>query len=189
MCLDYRGVNKHLAFDIYPLCRLEELVELTSGSKYYVTLDLKDAYFQVMLDESSRDVTTFSDAVSLYRFKRLLFGLSCSPAIFSRQMAPLMSPLIRQGWVKNYLGGVIMFAPDFDTLLNGLDTLFNRLSQGGVKLNLSKCAIGKKQVKFSGYIASETGCRPDPANVEAVQNMKPPTNAKGVRSFLGMCGF
>ncbi len=33
------------------------------------------------------------------------------------------------------------------------------------------------------------GCRPDPTNVEAVQNMKPPTNAKGVRRFLGMCGF
>ncbi len=31
MCLDYRGVNKHLAADIYPLPRLEELVKLASG--------------------------------------------------------------------------------------------------------------------------------------------------------------
>ncbi len=36
---------------------------------------------------------------------------------------------------------------------------------------------------------SEAGCWPDPENVKAVQNMKPPTNDKGVRSFLGMCGF
>ncbi len=28
LCLDYRGVNKHLACDIYPLPRLDELVEL-----------------------------------------------------------------------------------------------------------------------------------------------------------------
>ncbi len=47
MCLDYRGVNKHLATDIYPLPRLEELVEMASGNKYYATLDLKEAYFQV----------------------------------------------------------------------------------------------------------------------------------------------
>ncbi len=80
MCLDYRGVNKTLAMDIYPLLRLEELVEMASGNKFYATLDLKDAYFQVMLDEDSRDLTTFSDGVSLYRFKRLPFGLSCSPA-------------------------------------------------------------------------------------------------------------
>ncbi len=45
MCLDYRGVNKHLAVDIFPLHRLKELVELASGNKYYATLDLKDAYF------------------------------------------------------------------------------------------------------------------------------------------------
>ncbi len=94
-----------------------------------------------MLDESSRDISTFSDGVSLYRFKRLPFGLSCSPAIFSRQMAQVLSPLIRQGWVKNYLDDVILFAPDFGTLLSRLGTLFSHLSKGGIKLNLSKCAI------------------------------------------------
>ncbi len=87
MCLDYRGVNKHLATDIYPLPRLEELVEMASGNKYYATLDLKEAYFQVELEENSRDLTTFSDGVSLHRFKRLPFGLSCSPTIFFRQSA------------------------------------------------------------------------------------------------------
>ncbi len=91
------STNTGLAVDIYPLPRLEELVELASGNKFYGTLDLKDAYFQVMLEESSRDITTFSDGVSLYRLKRLPFGLSCSPAIFSRQMAQLLFPLTRQG--------------------------------------------------------------------------------------------
>ncbi|XP_045133135.1 uncharacterized protein LOC123517195 [Portunus trituberculatus] len=82
MCLDYRHVNKHLATDIYPLPRLEELVEQAAGHKYYVTLDMWEAYFQILLDEESRDLTTFSDGVTLYRFRRLPFGLNCSPAIF-----------------------------------------------------------------------------------------------------------
>ncbi len=56
MCPDYRGVNKHLAVDIYQLLQLKELVELAYGNKFCATLDLKDAYFQVMLDESSRDI-------------------------------------------------------------------------------------------------------------------------------------
>lgn len=83
MCLDYRGVNTHLDTDIYSLPSLEKLVEVASGNKFYTTIDLKEVYFQVELDEASRDLTTFSDGVSLYRFKRLLFGLRCSPAIFS----------------------------------------------------------------------------------------------------------
>ncbi len=30
-------------------------------------------------------------------------------------MAQLLSPLIRQGWIKNYLDDVIIMAPDFQT--------------------------------------------------------------------------
>ncbi len=36
---------------------------------------------------------------------------------------------------------------------------------------------------------SEEGFRPDPGNVEAIVNMKPPTNVKDTRRFLGMARF
>ncbi len=74
MCLDYRKVNKELTTDIHPLPNLEELVEQVSVNRYYVTLNLKDAFYQVVLDEASRDLTTFSEGINLYRFKRLPFG-------------------------------------------------------------------------------------------------------------------
>ncbi len=32
----------------------QSIVENVSGNKFYATLDLKDAYYQVMLDEESR---------------------------------------------------------------------------------------------------------------------------------------
>ncbi len=47
-----------MAVNIYPLPRLDELVELASGNKFYATLDFKDAYFQVMLYDNCRDITT-----------------------------------------------------------------------------------------------------------------------------------
>ncbi len=65
MCLDYRKVNKQLTTDIHPLPNLEALVEHVAGNQYYATLDLKDAYYQVMLDEESRDLTTFSEGMNL----------------------------------------------------------------------------------------------------------------------------
>ncbi len=37
MCLDYRGVNKHLATDIYPLQRKEDLVEMALGTNTMLT--------------------------------------------------------------------------------------------------------------------------------------------------------
>ncbi len=134
MCLDYRHVNKHLAADVHPLPRIDELIEQTAGHQYYVTLDMKDAFFQILLDEKSRDLTTFSDGVTLYRFRRLPFGLNCSPAIFSRKMASLLKLLLKEGWVRNYLDDVMLMAPDFDTLLERLEQLLDLLAQNGVTL-------------------------------------------------------
>ena len=53
LCIDYRGVNKKIKLDIQPLPRLDELVEDSAGKKFYCTLDMKDAYYQVVLDEDS----------------------------------------------------------------------------------------------------------------------------------------
>ncbi len=189
MCLDYRHVNKHLTTDIYPLPRLEELVEQAAGHQFYATLDMREAYFQILLEEGSRDLTAFSDGVTLYRFKRLPFGLSCSPAIFTRHMASLLAPLVKKGWMKNYLDDLIIWASDFTTLSERLSETFALLKENGVKLNLSKCEMAKTEVTFLGHKISQEGSQPDPKNVEAVLEMKPPTKVKEVRRFLGMAGF
>lgn len=76
---------------------------MADGNKHYAILDLQDAYFPVLPDEGSRDITSFSGEVSLYRFRRLPFWLSYSSAIFPDKIAQLLAPLIKQGWVKNYL--------------------------------------------------------------------------------------
>ncbi len=150
---------------------------------------MQEAYFQLLLDEESRDITTFSDGVTSYLFKRLPFGLNCSPAIFSRRTASLLAPLLRKGWVKNYLDDLIIFAPTFQELVARLRELFTFLTSNGVKLNLTKYTFGLKEVTFLGHRISAEGSQPDPKNVEAVMKMKPPTNVREVRRFLGMCGF
>ncbi len=70
MCLDYRRVNQHMPVDIHPLPKLDKLVESAAGNGYCATLDVKDAYYQAMLDEARRDLMTFSEGVALYRFTR-----------------------------------------------------------------------------------------------------------------------
>lgn len=101
--LDYRRVNSQLAKDMYPLPRLDELVEKAAGQERCASLKLKEAYYHIQLNEASRDLT-FSDVCSLYRFRRLSFA----PAIFSRKMQDILAPHIREGWVRNHSDGVIL---------------------------------------------------------------------------------
>ncbi len=101
----------------------------------------------------------------------------------------MLTPLLQKGWVRNYLDDLILRAPNFQELLTRLKQLFNLLSDNGVKLNLSKCTFGLKEVTFLGHRISAAGSKPDPRNIEAVAKMKAPTTVKEVRRFLGMCGF
>ncbi len=91
--------------------------------------------------------------------------------------------------MRNYLDDLILWAPDFPELLSRVKQLFTLLTDHGVKLNLSKCTFGLKEVTFLGHRISAAGSKPDPKNIEAVAKMKAPTTVKDVRRFLGMCGF
>ncbi len=145
--------------------------------------------FKSSLMKIARDLTAFSDGVTLCKFRRLPFGLNCFPAIFTRHMATLLSPLLKEGWIKNYLDDLIIWAPDLSSLTQRLRKTFTLLKENGVQLNLSKCEIAKNEVTFLGYRVSREGSQPDPKNIEAVLEMKPPTKVKEVRRFLGMTGF
>ncbi len=104
-------------------------------------------------------------------------------------MATLLPPLLKEGWIKNYLDDLIIWAPDLSSLTQRLRKTFTLLMENGVKLNLSKFEIAKNEVTFLGYRISREGSQPDPKNVDAVLEMKPPTKVKEVRRFLGMTGF
>ncbi len=97
----------------------------------------------------------------------------------------MLAPLLKEDWLKSYLDDII-YAPYI--LLQRLDKLFKHMTSVGIKLNLSKFNIGQKEIKFFVHIVSNQGYRPDPCNT-AVQKMKPPSNVKEVRRFLGIVGF
>ena len=146
------------------------MVEDSAGKKFYCSLDMKDAYFQVKLDDKSRDVTTFSDGLNLYRFKRLPFGLSVSPAIFTRKMQEVLTPLSKRGnWCRNYLDDVVLWADSFDQLLLRLQETFQRLQDMGMKLNVSKCSFAMTEIKFLGHVLSEKGVRPEEEKCRSCQ--------------------
>ncbi len=83
-------------------------------------------------------------------------------------MATLLSPLLKEGWIKNYLDDLIIWAPDLSSLTQRQRKTFTLLKENGIKLNLSKCEIPKNEVTFFGYRISKEGSQPDPKNVDAV---------------------
>ena len=67
--------------------------------------------------------------------------------------------------------------------------LFQRLNEFGISINVSKCAFGKHQIMFLGYLISHDGIEPLPNKVEAIQKYPFPSNVNQLRRFLGMIQF
>ena len=58
---------------------VEELLHDLNGSIVFSKLDLKWGFHQIMLSEDSRHVTTFVTHRGLYRYRRLMFGITSAP--------------------------------------------------------------------------------------------------------------
>ena len=85
-CVDYRKLNAVTKKDSYPLPHIQESLDLLGQTQYFTTLDLFSGYWQVEMDESSKEFTAFTTYYGLYEFKVLPFGLCNAPSTFQRLM-------------------------------------------------------------------------------------------------------
>ena len=60
MCLDFRRLNEITERPVFPIPNVEEILDSLGNAKYFSTIDLGSAYYQVELDESSKLKTAFS---------------------------------------------------------------------------------------------------------------------------------
>lgn len=62
------------------LPKIDDLLEKIGAAKYITTLDLCKGYWQVPLEESSRQYTAFQTPVGLFQFTVMPFELHGAPA-------------------------------------------------------------------------------------------------------------
>ena len=83
-----------------PTFKMETLVSVLKGLKpgdWLLAVDLKDAYFHIPIHEESCKYLRFSIRGTCYQYKVLPFGLSTSPRVFTKFLAPIMGILRLQG--------------------------------------------------------------------------------------------
>ena len=106
-CVDYREINYITRRATYPLPRMDDTLDTLSLSCFFSTLYLASGYWQVELDEASREKTAFCTPSGLYGFKVMPFGLCNAPASFQRLMDLVLTGL-QLSHCLVYLDDIIM---------------------------------------------------------------------------------
>ena len=192
ICLDPKDLNKAVLPPKYQMPTLEEILPKLNGAKVFTTLDAKDGFYQIGLDEESSKLTTFWTPFGRFRYLRLPFGISVAPEEFECKLQEKLSDL--EG--THVLRDDILVVGYGDTVEEAeknhdenLRKVLNRARQVNLKLNSKKMSLKKTEVKFMGHVISRDGLKPDPDKVKAVKDMPKPTCKQETLSLLGFINY
>ncbi|XP_055605433.1 uncharacterized protein K02A2.6-like [Uranotaenia lowii] len=187
MCADYStGLNASLEANNYPLPVPEDIFSKLNGCKFFSIIDLSDAYLLVEVDNKAKNILTINTHRGLYRFNRLAPGVKSAPGAFQQLMGGMIADL--EG-VESFLDDIIVFSKTFDDHHKFFIALFKRLEEYGFHMREEKCNILRHRIKYLGHIVDADGLHPDPAKVEAIAKMPPPSDVTTLRSFLGAVNY
>ena len=180
ICVDLTKLNQNICREAHSL----PSVDFTSGklaeAKFFPKIDCNSTFWQRMLSEDSRLLTTFIKPFGRFCFNRLPYGISTGTEQFQKVMTDLLGDI---DGVEVQIDDVLVHSKDQAQHDNRLNQVFNRLTESKLTLNKVKCEFGVSKVKVLGHIVSSEGIAADPEKIEAIRDLATPRNVAEVRSF------
>jgi hypothetical protein len=155
--LDYRGVNARSMPDRYSIKEVRECINEIgrSDSDRYSCINLTSGFWQMELEEESRQYTALSVPGKAARFHWCVapMGLQESPASFARLMDYVMRGILR---VLTYIDDdVLVHNKGHEEHLKTVEEVLLRLRKYGLKLKADKSIFGATTVQYLGYTINQ----------------------------------
>ena len=164
MCVDYTSLNKACSKGHFPLSRIDQIVNSTSGCKILSFLDAYSGYHQIMMKEFDQLSTSFITSYGLYCYVTLPFGQKNAGATYQRCMQQCFTdqidPFDQSDQVERpkptiavYVDDIVVKTARAYNLIANLAATFMNLRRFNIKLNPEKCIFG-----FRRGSCSDTSC-------------------------------
>lgn len=155
VCVDLRRVNKALTTPFkFKMEGIDTVMDMLPRDAFMVSVDLKDGYLQVPMDQQTQRLLGFSWRGQLYRYCRLPFGVSWAPWLFTKIVKVVMKHLRRHG-IQGvaYIDDFLLWHPDPEILRQHLRFLLDTLASVGWSIATEKCVLEPTQkIQFLGWI-------------------------------------
>ncbi|KAL4383654.1 hypothetical protein GQ457_15G018670 [Hibiscus cannabinus] len=188
ICMDYRKLNKATKKDHFPLPFIDQMMDRLAGKEFYCFLDGYSGYNQIAIAPEDQEKTTFTCPYGTYAFQRMPFGLCNAPTTFQRCILAIFSDMVEE-FLEVFMDDFSVSGETFDSCLRNLAKLLKWCEEADLVLNWEKYHFMVNEGTVLGHKISSKGIEVDKAKVEIIEKLPPPTNVKGIRSFLSHAGF
>ncbi len=139
--LDLRRLNFSL-YRKFKMLMIKTIMSQVQEGDWFVTIDLKDAYFPIQVVQRHRRFLRFAFGGKAYQYKVLPFGLALAPRTFTKCMDAALAPLRLQGIrVMNYLDDWLILAHSRELVSRHRDIVLGHIHSLGLRMNAKKTVV------------------------------------------------
>lgn len=178
MCVDFTYLNKACSKDSFPLPKIDQLIDSTTGHGLFSFMDTFLSYNQILMFEQDEKHIVFIINVGLYCYKEMFFGLKNAGATYQRLVNKIFKPLIEKT-MEVCVNDMITKSKYPAKHMIHLKETFELLRKYKMKLNPEKCVFGVSSGKFLGFI-NHKGIKVNPEKIRAVIEIKSPHTLKDI---------
>ena len=95
MCVDFTDLNNACSKESFPLPRINQLVDSTTGHKLLTFMDAFSGYNQIQMAEEDQEKMAFITSQGLYCYRVMPFGLKNAGATYQRLVNQMFN---KQNW-------------------------------------------------------------------------------------------
>ena len=148
-------------------------------------LDAFQGYHQIPLALEDQEKIAFVTPTGNYHYKVMSFSLKNAGSTYQRMMTRIFEPQLGKS-IKIYVNDMVVKSKVVSEHLGDLDNTFNVLRKHKLHLNASKYSFDVGSGKFLDYMVTHKGIEVYLDQIKAINDLKPPRNAKEVQKLVGM---
>jgi hypothetical protein len=136
--------------DYYPLPLIYKIQDQIQGAKWFMKLDITDAYNHIRIADGEEWKTAFRTKFRYFEYLVMPFGLTNALALFQRFINKVLQEYLHS-FIIAYLDDILIFLKEKEEHVQHISKVLEKLQGANIKLKLKKYELHVQETEFLGH--------------------------------------